>query len=69
MEFEQACKFEKPVVFMVIDTISEDILPPVMKVLYNSNIRVHWHEENNKLVMKTSWKNVIESVFELAVDK
>lgn len=51
-EFDEAYKQDKPILFMVKEPISDTLMTPTMKLLFQRNTRIHWKLDNGQYVLK-----------------
>ncbi|KAL4226120.1 Leucine-rich repeat protein [Mactra antiquata] len=66
-ELDQAWIQRKPMIFMFKGDVDENLMSPLMKTIYNKNVRILWKMENGEYVLKTSWENVCKAILELLV--
>ncbi|XP_052803797.1 toll-like receptor 4 [Mya arenaria] len=64
-EFEQALIMDKAIIFLVKDTIQEELLTPTMQELYKKNVRIIWTYENGRYLLKTTWNHVCASIIDV----
>lgn len=65
-EFQQACRLNKAIVFMVREQVDEKLMSPEMKHHYDINTRIIWTRDKDRYVLKTSWHCICESILDLA---
>lgn len=65
LEFQKACQLNKPVIFMTKDSVSEELMTPMMRLHYHSNTRIIWAMENGQYVLKGTWNGVCDSILDL----
>ncbi|XP_060560331.1 toll-like receptor 4 [Ruditapes philippinarum] len=66
-ELDIAYRLQKPIVLFIKGTVDESLMTPVMKSLFNSNVRVLWTFKNQDYTMMTSWQNVCSSLLDLII--
>jgi hypothetical protein len=66
-ELSQAYDLKKPILLVFKETVEEDRMRPVMKLLFRQNVRVLFEENNGVFVLKSTWEHVGKSIIDLLV--
>ncbi|KAL4225689.1 positive regulation of nucleotide-binding oligomerization domain containing 1 signaling pathway [Mactra antiquata] len=66
-ELDQAWMQRKPMILMFKEEVEEDLMTPLMKNLYKNKARILWRLEDGEYVLKTTWKNICNSILEVII--
>lgn len=64
-ELQQAYQLRKPVVLIFKGKVDETVMTPMMKLLFQENVRVLFTEIDGEYVLKNTWDNVCKSLLEV----
>ena len=65
-EFIQANEMGKPVILMIKEACDEELMPPLLKEVFQKNTRVVWLSDGENFTLKNTWEHVCDSVLTLA---
>ncbi|KAL4225177.1 Toll-like receptor 7 [Mactra antiquata] len=67
-EFNQASQMTTPVILMMKEEVDIDLMTPKMQLLFRNQVRMLWENNNGEYRLKTTWKNVCESIIDIATN-
>jgi Leucine-rich repeat (LRR) protein len=66
-ELLQAYDLKKPILLILKGKVEESSMRPVMKLLFQQNVRVLFEENNGAYILKNTWEHVGKSIIDLIV--
>lgn len=68
-ELYQANDLNKPILLILKGKVDENLMTPVMKLLFKQNVRILFEENNGAYILKNTWEHIGQSIIDLIVNQ
>ncbi|KAH3846741.1 hypothetical protein DPMN_089044 [Dreissena polymorpha] len=69
LEIDLALQLGKPVILMIKDQVTEELMSPSIAMLYRTNTRILWTRHGGDYILKSTWDNVVKSIIDTVSNK